>query len=38
MSIREINCLEVMQRLEKKQMCLDKLDNQAKKKPAWSWI
>jgi hypothetical protein len=38
MSVKEINRLEVIQRLDKKQLWLDKLDNQAKKKSGRSWI
>ena len=33
MSDKEVSRLEVMQRLKEKSLCLDRLDNQARKKP-----
>ena len=38
MSTKEISRLEVIQKVKDKRMCLDRLDNQVKKKQALSCI
>jgi len=38
MSTKEISCLEVIQKVKDNRMCLDRLDNQAKKKRVGSCI